>query len=103
MPVAAIGIVFLDSACTTKVASASIVCGEPTTPYAKTYNTAQDACSAVSPPDSWHYFGAKLPISFAYRINGGSCVSYNPAGVAYYELGPEVDYTQFAAMTLEHE
>jgi hypothetical protein len=100
MPLTAIGIVFSDSSCSAQVAVASTICGEPTTIYARTQNVAQGICDPTpAQPDAWYQFGAKLPITFGHRLNGGTCVTYNPSNVSYYELGTEVDYLAFAPMS----
>lgn len=96
-----VGELFYDSACTLRAAFVTKGCLSGT--YATTTETIGAAC-ANSAIYHVHTIGTKQVSGFAF--NGNTCAPWtqNQANAFdVYELGPEVDYAKFAAVTLEHE
>ena len=90
---------FVDAQCTTPAAYVLKSCPPPT--YGCKYNALMCAdqgaatCYSVDP----------MPLTKIYSVANGTCQDVSSGLNAYtvYAIGPEIDYSKFATMTLEHE
>lgn len=90
---------YSDNQCTKLTVAVTKTCIVPQYAYTYTVTT----CNTLSPLS---YYSVTSPLQIVYGKSGATCVDVSSTVLsAYdiYDIGPEVDYAQFAAMTLEHE
>jgi hypothetical protein len=95
------GYVFVDAACTLHGVSVAKGCAAPT--RAARTDTSSSTCA---PATTFHVHVVGEPQPQGYYLSGNTCKAWTAVEMGLYDVyavGPEVDYTQFAAMALEHE
>jgi hypothetical protein len=96
------GYAYVDAGCTMHGALVTKGCQAPSR-VARADNSPPGTCA---PSTTYRVFGVGQIQPQAYRLSGNTCDPLSAAEAALYDVysvGAEVDYTQFVAMTLEHE
>jgi hypothetical protein len=94
-----------DAACTVRLVGVHDPCGSAVPAYA-TVSESSAGCNPVPvDPAKWYHVGAKFQNAPAYyKDSAGACLLYPAAaGYSYFALGPEVNYAEFAPMSLSVE
>jgi hypothetical protein len=91
--------VFQDAMCATRIIAMNDPCGTAVLPYAAVSSASAQCGMAAS--TQWFHGGTKLAMPSAYHVDfSGNCVPFTPAGYTFFALGPEVNYAEFAPMSL---
>jgi hypothetical protein len=96
------GYAFVDASCTMHAALVFKGCQAPKR-VARADTSPPGTCA---PMTTYRVYDVGQMQPQAYRMSGNTCDPLSAAEAALYDVysvGAEVDYTQFAAMTLEHE
>lgn len=96
------GYAYVDSGCTIHGALVTKGCQAPK----RAARADSSPVGTCAPTTVYRVFDVGQLQPQAFRLSGNTCSAMSPSEAALYDVyavGPEVDYTQFAAMTLEHE
>jgi hypothetical protein len=95
--------IYEDALCTVRAVTVNSPCGDASPAYTTVGPPVQGCNDPPAGPPVWHHVGPKMSGVPMYFLSGGACMAFPLSGYLFFKLGPELDYSQYAPMSLSVE